>query len=217
MIQPEDLLTLTSEIVSAHVSRNNVSAGDLPTLIQSVHGALAGLGVPAVPAEPEAVSTAGAVTVKKSLANPDFIISMIDGKPYKTMNRHIARHGFTAETYRQRYGLKADYPMTAPTYSERRRAMAVTIGLGRKSAPVLQPVPETEPVPASEPVKAKRGRQPKVAAASAQTPVPVAAPAAVETTVDEHAAPKPKRGRPAKLKPAYADEAPSQRQQVKND
>ena len=74
-----------------------------------------------------------AVSVRKSLASPDHIISMIDGKPYKTLKRHLAGHGLTPAEYRQRYGLKADYPMVAPAYSEARRATAKAIGLGRKA------------------------------------------------------------------------------------
>src|SRR5690606_33118041 len=73
-----------------------------------------------------------AVTVRKSLASKDHIISMIDGKPYKTLRRHLSTHGLTPAEYRARYGLKADYPMVAPAYSEQRRAMAKKIGLGRK-------------------------------------------------------------------------------------
>jgi predicted transcriptional regulator len=73
-----------------------------------------------------------AVTARKSLASPDHIISMIDGKPYKTLRRHLSGHGLTPEEYRERYSLKSDYPMVAPTYSEARRAMAKKIGLGRK-------------------------------------------------------------------------------------
>jgi predicted transcriptional regulator len=72
------------------------------------------------------------VTVRRSLASKDHIISLIDGKPYKTLRRHLFRHGLTPEQYRERYGLKPDYPMVAPSYSEVRRSMAQKIGLGRK-------------------------------------------------------------------------------------
>lgn len=73
------------------------------------------------------------VSVRKSLASRDHIISMIDGKPYRTLRRHLTTHGLTPDDYRQRYGLKPDYPMVAPSYSESRSAMAKTIGLGRKA------------------------------------------------------------------------------------
>ncbi|WP_301076262.1 MucR family transcriptional regulator, partial [Sphingomonas sp.] len=73
-----------------------------------------------------------AVSARKSLASKDHIISMIDGKPYKTLRRHLAGYGLTPQGYRDRYGLKSDYPMVAESYSEARRAMAKKIGLGRK-------------------------------------------------------------------------------------
>lgn len=74
-----------------------------------------------------------AVTVRKSLSSPDHIISLIDGKPYKTLRRRLSGHGMTPEQYRERYGLKNDYPMAAPAYAETRRALAKKIGLGRKN------------------------------------------------------------------------------------
>lgn len=83
---------------------------------------------PSPPAE--VVPVEGAVTARKSLASPNHIISMIDGKPYKTLRRHLSTHGMTPEQYRERFGLKSDYPMVAPSYSEQRRAMAKRIGLG---------------------------------------------------------------------------------------
>jgi len=73
-----------------------------------------------------------AVTARKSLGSPVHIISMIDGKPYRTLRRHLTTNGMTPEEYRERYGLKADYPMVAPTYSEARRTMAKSIGPGHK-------------------------------------------------------------------------------------
>lgn len=73
-----------------------------------------------------------AVTVRKSLASKDHIISMIDGKPYRTLRRHLSTHGLTPEDYRSRYNLRADYPMVAESYSEQRREMAKKIGLGQK-------------------------------------------------------------------------------------
>ncbi len=90
-------------------------------------------------AEPEPASDVQdhppAVSVRKSLASADHIISMIDGKPYKTLRRHLSTHGLTPDDYRQRYGLKADYPMVAPGYSKARSSMAKSIGLGRKATP----------------------------------------------------------------------------------
>jgi predicted transcriptional regulator len=100
-----------------------------------------------------------AVTVRKSLSSPDHIISLIDGKPYKTLRRHLSGHGLTPEQYRERYNLKPDYPMVAPTYSEARRAMAKTIGLGSKGRKAKAPAES-----AGEKAKGARRRQPKAAA-----------------------------------------------------
>lgn len=123
-----DLLELTADIVSAHVAHNAVKAADLPDLIAKVHGSLAGLGAPAAPTEP---TYEPAVNPRTSL-KPDHIVSLIDGKPYKMLKRHLALNGLTPEAYRVRYGLKSDYPMIAPAYAEKRRAIAKKIGLGRK-------------------------------------------------------------------------------------
>ena len=128
---------LATELTVAWLSNPNTrtNAEDVPAFLKSMHDAVAGLGGPAAPeaeAEP-AQDYTPAVTARKSLANPDFIISMIDGKPYKTLRRHLSTNGMTPDEYRQRYGLKADYPMVAPSYSENRRAMAHKIGLGRKA------------------------------------------------------------------------------------
>ncbi len=125
-----DLLDLTASIVAAHVENNNVAVGDLPTLIKSVHATLSGLGT--TPVEPVVDSFQGAVSIKKSLSDPTVIISMIDGKPYKMLKRHLALQGLTPAEYRERYKLPADYPIVAPAYSAVRQALAVKNGLGRK-------------------------------------------------------------------------------------
>ena len=126
-----ELITLTADIVSAFVENNSVSVGDLPSLITATHDALAGLGETAeiAPAAPEFQA---AVTVRKSLSNPDALISMIDGKPYKMLKRHLSGNGLTPSEYRARYNLPNDYPMVAPSYAQMRRDLAVKIGLGRK-------------------------------------------------------------------------------------
>lgn len=129
-----NLIELTIEVVSAFVSQNNIRPEDVPALIASTHAAIVALQSPAEPeetepAEPEYVP---AVTARKSLGSKDHIISMIDGKPYRTLRRHLSTHGLTPEEYRARYKLAKDYPMVAPSYSEARRDMAKKIGLGRK-------------------------------------------------------------------------------------
>jgi len=155
VLTPEDnldLISLTADVVSAHVANNSVHTGEVANLIATVHAAFANLaGGPAV--EVQADKAQGAVSVRKSLANPDHIISMIDGKPYKVLRRHLSTQGHTPESYREAFGLPRDYPMVAPNYAAHRSEMAKTIGLGRK--PVAQ-----APV--------KRGRKP---AAQNETPV----------------------------------------------
>ncbi len=126
----ETLITLTADIVSAHVSNNSVSVNDLPTLIANVHGALSGLGG-AVEAEPE-VKAAPAVSVRASI-KPDYIICMKDGMKLKMLKRHLmTHHNMTPEQYRTEFGLNSDYPMVAPNYAEQRRTLAKKIGLGTK-------------------------------------------------------------------------------------
>lgn len=124
-------LNITGDIVRSFIDRNNVATGDIPELIRSVHSTLVALDGPDPAKSPEA-EYVPAVSVRKSLANPDHIISMIDGRPYKMLRRHLATHGLEPDEYRARYGLPADYPMTAPNYAEKRRALAKQIGLGTK-------------------------------------------------------------------------------------
>lgn len=128
-----DRITLAAGLTAAWLENPNTRIGvaDVPTLIQTMFDGLAALDGGLV--EPVAIAEhVPAVSVRKSLASPDHLISLIDGKPYKTLRRHLSGHGLTPETYRERFGLKADYPMVAPSYSAVRSAMAKTIGLGRK-------------------------------------------------------------------------------------
>jgi predicted transcriptional regulator len=129
-----DLLEMTSDIVSAFASNNQVATGDLPDLIRSVHATLTGLSTgeavmpEAAPAEP----LVPAVPIKKSVT-PDAIICLEDGKPFKTLKRHLmTAYGMTPAEYREKWNLPKDYPMVAPNYSAQRAATAKKIGLGRK-------------------------------------------------------------------------------------
>jgi predicted transcriptional regulator len=138
----ETLITLTSDIVAAHVSNNNVSAEDVTALITNVYSALAGLGAsaPAPEAMPEP-----AVSIRSSV-KPDYIVCLEDGKKLKMLKRHLMTHyNLTPDQYRARWNLQADYPMVAPNYAEKRRELAKKIGLGRKPG-------------------ARRGRKPKASA-----------------------------------------------------
>ncbi len=125
----ETLITLTSDIVAAHVSNNSVAVGELGTLISGVYGALAGLGQAVVVEEkrPEP-----AVSIRSSI-KPDYIVCLEDGKKLKMLKRHLMTHyNLTPDQYRARWGLASDYPMVAPNYAEKRRELAKKIGLGRK-------------------------------------------------------------------------------------
>jgi predicted transcriptional regulator len=148
---------LATELTIAWLSNPNTraQAEDIPAFLRSMHEAVVGLGEAPVE-QPEAEPTQKhepAVTVRKSLASPDYIISLIDGKPYKTLRRHLSRHGMTPEQYRERYGLKKDYPMVAPAYAETRRDLAKKIGLGRKGG---QKTTSTEPSDAKPAAKPRR-------------------------------------------------------------
>lgn len=124
----EQLITLTADIVAAHVANNSVAVGDLPTLIANVHGALSSLNKPEQPVEEKPKA---AVSIRASV-KPDHIISMLDGKPYKMLKRHLAQNGYTPQSYRETFDLPKDYPMTAPSYAAQRKELALKIGLGRK-------------------------------------------------------------------------------------
>ncbi|WP_338722909.1 MucR family transcriptional regulator [Devosia sp. XK-2] len=126
-----DLVELSTEIVSAYVSHNAVSPSDLPKLIAEVHGALRTLQVNGTPAPVEELKPA--VPIRKSVAN-DFIICLEDGKKFKSLKRHLRTHyNLSPEEYREKWGLPADYPMVAPSYSATRSKLAKDNGLGRKA------------------------------------------------------------------------------------
>ena len=127
-----DLLEQVTEIVSAYVSHNSVSASDLPVLIASTHTALRSLSE-APPAAEIVEDLKPAVPIKKSVM-PDFIVCLDDGKKFKSMKRHLAGLGMTPDEYRGKWGLPSDYPMVAPNYSVARSSMAKSAGLGRKPA-----------------------------------------------------------------------------------
>jgi predicted transcriptional regulator len=122
----EEILKQVTEIVAAYVSKNEVAAADLPALIKSVHATLGGFGGENGPA-----GKAPAVPVKKSIT-PDYIICLEDGRRLKMLKRYLrARYGLSPEAYRTKWGLPADYPMTAPNYAAKRSDFARQIGLGR--------------------------------------------------------------------------------------
>ena len=128
MEDPETLVTLTADIVAAHVSNNSVAISDIPLVIRSVYEALSGLGVAA---EPE-IKQEPAVSIRSSV-KPDYIVCLEDGKKLKMLRRHLMTHyNMTPDDYRAKWNLPKDYPMVAPNYTEKRRALAKEIGLGTK-------------------------------------------------------------------------------------
>lgn len=145
----EHLVSLTADIVSAYVTRNNVPAGDLPSLIAGIHQSLAALGNGT---QPETPALTPAVPVKKSVT-PDYIVCLEDGKKFKSLKRHLGVHyNLTPDEYRAKWGLPRDYPMVAPSYAAARSTLAKTMGLGRKPK---------APEPAPAPTKKSRGRAAK--------------------------------------------------------
>ena len=148
----ETLITLTSDIVAAHVSNNNVSSDEVAALISNVYKALAGLGAPA---EPEAAPLKPAVSARASV-KPDKVICMDCGMELQMLKRHLStHHGMSVDEYKAKWGLAADHAMVAPNYADRRRDLAKKIGLGRKLGTKMPKKAQPPKVPA------KRGRPPK--------------------------------------------------------
>jgi predicted transcriptional regulator len=127
--KPQDVLSLTAEIVAAHVSNNTVPLSDLPALIQQVFHTLSAIGT----GEEQAPRPEPAVPVKKSVM-PDYIVCLEDGKKLKMLKRHLkTAYNMTPEKYRERWGLPSDYPMVAPNYAKQRSQLARELGLGTKT------------------------------------------------------------------------------------
>lgn len=140
-----ELLTLTAEIVSAHVANNAIVGADISILIQSVFDTLNGLATDGA-ATP--VELTPAVPIKRSVTD-DHIVCLEDGKKLKMLKRHLmTAYGMTPEDYRTKWGLRPDYPMVAPAYARTRQDLAKKIGLGRKRVMVPpSPAPEPESKP----------------------------------------------------------------------
>ncbi|EPR15134.1 alginate regulatory protein [Sphingobium indicum IP26] len=190
-----DITTLTVQLVSAFVSNNNVASEGLADLIRTTRLALTD-DLAAKPEDAAAPTYTPAVSVRKSLSSPEHILSMIDGRPYKTLKRHLASHGLTPNEYRERYGLPKSYPLVAPNYSEARRAVATKLGLGKKPVSVKKPA-EAAPAPAvAAPAAAKPAAAPKAALAKAAP----AKPAVAKTPAPKTAATKAPAAKPAEAK-----------------
>ena len=147
---PADILGLTAKIVSAHISKNQISTDALPSLIQSVYRSLS---TAREVEEAPAVAQMPAVPIKKSVF-PDYIVCLEDGKKLKMLKRHLqTSYGLSPDAYRAKWGLPREYPMVAPTYAATRSGLAKRIGLGRKATPG----PEAEPAVAKLPARRARG------------------------------------------------------------
>ena len=154
MAENSEVVALAADIVSAFVSNNTVPATELPGMIQQVYKALNDSATGAKPEEAVAPLTP-AVPVKKSIT-PDYLISLEDGRHYKSLKRHLSTRGMTPDEYRSKWGLARDYPMVAASYSAQRSQLAKTLGLGqggRGSQPAVVEAPAPEAPPA------KRGRR----------------------------------------------------------
>ena len=155
-----DFTELTTTLVAAYVSKNHVQPSEIGALIATMHAALIGLGNAAAPAASAAEKLTPA-QIRKSIT-PDTLISFIDGKPYKTLKRHLTGAGMTIEGYRERFGLPRDYPSTAANYSAQRSALAKNLGLGqqrKKAAEPAETVSEKPKRAAGRPRKAKEATE----------------------------------------------------------
>lgn len=131
------LRELVANVAAAYFSNSHVGASDIPGVIAQIAASLGAVGAenaqPASEASNPPQTRATAAQIRRSIT-PDALISFEDGKPYKTMKRHLSGRGLTPEQYREKWGLPHDYPMVAPSYSEARAAMARELGLGQRGA-----------------------------------------------------------------------------------
>jgi predicted transcriptional regulator len=132
-VKHQDLLSLTTEIVSAHLSNNSVSAAEIPALIEKIYRTLATVGGESSSATVSAERPQPAVPIRKSVM-PDYIVCLEDGKKLKMLKRHLkTAYNMSPEQYRERWGLPADYPIVAPNYAKQRSKLAKDIGLGKSA------------------------------------------------------------------------------------
>lgn len=155
-IPHSELVSMTTEIVAAHTNHNTVAIDQIPLLVETVYASLKGLGaektVDPAPLQP-------AVPIKKSVF-PDYVVCLEDGKKLKMLKRHLqTAYGMTPEQYREKWGLPANYPMTAPNYAAHRSSLAQKIGLGRKV--VAAPEPEVVAEEPAKPARKTRARRKK--------------------------------------------------------
>ncbi|MDO9428555.1 MAG: MucR family transcriptional regulator [Methylobacterium sp.] len=139
-------IDLTEKVVSAYLSNNAIQAAELPVLIRNVCVALMDLGDRDArgDASEDKFEKLKPAQIRKSIT-PDGLVSFIDGKSYKTLKRHLTKHGLDPDTYRERFGLPMDYPMVAPSYAANRSALAIASGFGTKDRHARQTPDRTVP------------------------------------------------------------------------
>lgn len=186
MSDTNPIASLTTQIVGEYVTKNKIAFVDLPDLIGTVHKALASVGAQPAETVEATAKKPTAAQIRKSLT-PDKIISFIDGKGYSVLKRHLTTNGMTPATYREAFGLPADYPMTSRNYTLKRSRLALEAGLGQKA-----PLSTLEGAP-----EAASGQNEAVS-----TSAVVAGEAAPSVTPTDP--PKRGRGRPKLVAPAKA-------------
>jgi predicted transcriptional regulator len=156
--EPTSLAKITAEIVAAYVSNNQIAIADLAGLITTVAGRLS--KVSGEPEQATAETPEPAVSLRRSV-RPDHLVCLVCGKAHKTLKRHLAvQHELTPASYRERFGLKSDYPMTAPNYARQRREVALATGLGRPQKParrMRKPGPQSRMADQSQPTSDDAG------------------------------------------------------------
>jgi predicted transcriptional regulator len=157
-IPAPNYIELAADIVSAFVSNNSVPIADLPSLIRNVHSALQNAGQPT--AKQEETKPNPAVSIRKSIT-PDYLISLEDGKQYKSLKRHLTKLRLTPEAYREKWDLPRDYPMVAANYAAKRSELAKSIGLGQMRSKAVTAKATANDAVETAPAKApaKRGRK----------------------------------------------------------
>ena len=152
-------IDLAVDIIAAYVSNNSVPPSELPGLIGGIHAALNSLAASGA-STTTVVEKMSPAQIRKSITH-DYIVSFEDGKPYKTLRRHLTLRGLSPEAYREKWGLPRDYPMTAASYSAQRSELARALGLGQQRRRV-DAEPDAAPAPApAEEAPAKKTRAPR--------------------------------------------------------
>ncbi|WP_245524623.1 MucR family transcriptional regulator [Methylobacterium nonmethylotrophicum] len=165
--QQTELVGLAADIVSSYVANNNLQVTELPGLIASVHASLVALGQPPAPAVEETRATPA--QIRKSVT-PDHLISFIDGKPYRSLKRHLTSQGLTPADYRQKFGLPHDYPMVAASYAAQRSALAKSLGLGQRRRDAAAAQAAAAASAAAAPAAAKAAEPDTAAPAASEAP-----------------------------------------------